>query len=389
MIRPILHRSPNTSHASSAARCVFADASSRTSTVHERLRRGFHNSPSRQERSPASLAAVKSRIRNWDRLEKYMWGEYAVLHLPSEEKHQKKTVCNPTETGLETSTGKHQNQTVSEPAKSGIETYDVDDWWEKWYPIARAETRRPRVFRYDDQGRAIYNPYCGSICSWQTRETVDAFLARTANIYGTFVRAANPYAPPRWKPARDAFSKAGKERLQMFSDFMEFYGSGGEAAGKRDLGNIVTERAEVMRNLTRLATACQLVAGKWLLYIPPDKAEEAWRKIVTATVNNELGSEAIMRRNALKNMPYMEGEVIKVYSHDYRDKLGAARLLEKLKNLGVLDPKKEYYYKSDALSHLNLFAHNRWGLKTSLYTSTECFEVLEAIELGISPKVAS
>ncbi|CCC09465.1 unnamed protein product [Sordaria macrospora k-hell] len=319
-----------------------------------------------------------------------MWGEYTDLHVPSEEKLQKKSVSKPDGTALKITTGDHQNRTVSRRAKTGIETYDVDDWWEKWYPIARAETRRPRVFRYDDQGRPIYNPYCGSICAWQARETADAFLARTANIYGTFVRAVNPYAPPRWKPARDAFTKAGKERLQMFSDFMDFYGSsGGGSTGKRDLGNIITERAEVMRNLTRMASACEVVAGKWLLYIPHDQAEEAWRKIVTATVKNELGSEAIMRRSALKDKLDMEGELIKVYTHDYRDKLAAARVLEKLKTLGVLNPEKEYYYKSDALSHLNLFAHNRWGLKTSLYSSTECFELLEAIEEGISPRVAA
>lgn len=133
----------------------------------------------------------------------------------------------------------------------------------------------------------------------------------------------------------------------MFSDFMDFYGSsGGGSTGKRDLGNIITERAEVMRNLTRMASACEVVAGKWLLYIPHDQAEEAWRKIVTATVKNELGSEAIMRRSALKDKLDMEGELIKVYTHDYRDKLAAARVLEKLKTLGVLNPEKEYYYKS-------------------------------------------
>lgn len=219
------------------------------------------------------------------------------------------------------------------------------------------------MFGYDDQGRSMYNPYCGKLSSWQVRESVESFLTRTANVYGAFVRVANPYAAPRWKPARDAFTKAGKERLQMFEEFMEFYSTPGSSSspsssssasasfsgsriGKRDLGDIYLEREEVMRNLTRLAVACELLPGKWLLHVAPDKAEDAWRKIVTATVNNELGSEANMRRSALRNMPFPEGELIKVYTHDYRDKLAAARLLEKLRDLGVLDPSKEYYYKS-------------------------------------------
>ncbi|KAK3496581.1 hypothetical protein B0T13DRAFT_472063 [Neurospora crassa] len=341
MIRSLLRPSPNPSHPSSAARCLFAGASSHTSTTHERLRRGFHNSPAwhnQSQRSPSSKTVIRC-----DRYDKVMRKGYAVSSI---EKN-------------------HSNRTVSQPA-TGLETYDVEDWWEKWHPIARAETKPPCIFRKDAQGRSLYNPYTGSLVSWQIRETVEGFLARTKNVEKGFIRVANPYAPPRWKPAWETYSKAGEERLRMFTDFIKFYGYGNEADGKRDLGNIITERAEVMRNLTRLADACKLRAGKWLLYIPPDRVEEVWRKIATATVKNELGSEAGLRRGGMTSRPQLEGGLVKVYSRDFRDKAEAARLLEKLEKLGALDPNKEYYYKSDALSHLNLYAHNQWGLKTSL-----------------------
>ncbi|KAJ4421508.1 hypothetical protein N0V85_000158 [Neurospora sp. IMI 360204] len=239
---------------------------------------------------------------------------------------------------------------ISEPG-TGLETYDVDDWWEKWYPIARKETKAPRIFFKDAQGRPLYNPYAGNLVSWQLRETVDDFLARTQNVYKNFIRVANPYAPPRWKPARWTYNKAGEERLRMFTDFIKFYGTSVEADGKRDLGNVITERAEVMRNLTRLADACELRMGKWLLYVPPDRVEEVWRKIVTATVKNELGSEASLRRGGVVSRPQSDGELVKVFSKDFRDKAEAARLLEKLEKLGVLDPKKEYYYKSGSFPH--------------------------------------
>lgn len=241
-----------------------------------------------------------------------------------------------------------------------LKAYDVEEWWEKWYPIARAETAPPRIMTKDSQGRVLYNPYAGSMVSWQIRETVDAFYERTRNIHGRFIRVANPYQPPRWRPARETFNKAGEERLRMFSDFIDFYGHGDEAEGKRDLGTIATERAEVMRNLTRLADACELRPGKWILEIPHDRFEDAWKKIVEATIKNELGSEACMRRGGIKKTrPNSQGDLVKVYTRDFRDKADAARVLLKLKELGVLESWKEYYYKSGSFNPLIILLPNQ------------------------------
>ena len=292
---------------------------------------------------------------------------------------------------------KHQKQTRNQTAseiKTGIQTYDVDDWWAKWHPIARAETRPPRTFAKDAEGHPVYNPYAGDLAAWQLRETVDEYLARTRNMSGrrTLLRVANPYSPPHWKPARDTYCRAGKERLRMFSDFIKFYGYGNETGGKRDLGDIRMEREEVMRNLTRLADVCELRAGKWIIHVPHDRCEEAWRKIVTATVKNELGSEACVKRGDSESSAISGGKLFKVFTRDYRDKAEAARLLGRLDKLGILNRDKEIYYKSgsfphdilpprsfvfwdvgadwihyvDALSHLDLYSYNIWGLKTSL-----------------------
>lgn len=326
---------------------------------------------------------------SYDYFDKLTWGEYAEIPSEGEKSAKTSKAVREPETSLERNTGESQIKSKPDEPETGVlKTYDVDDWWEKWYPIARAETAPPRIMSKDSQGRILYNPYAGSMVSWQTRETVDAFHERTKNIHGRFIRVANPYQPPRWKPARETFNKAGEERLRMFSEFIKFYGHGDEAEGKRDLGTIATERAEVMRNLTRLADACELRPGKWILYMPHDRFEDAWKKIVEATIKNELGSEACMRRGGIKKArPNSEGDLVKVYTRDFRDKADAARVLLKLKNLGVLESWKEYYYKSEAISHLNLYAHNKWGLKTSLYTSTECWELLEALGLEQDPPV--
>ncbi|KAK3391596.1 hypothetical protein B0T20DRAFT_83560 [Sordaria brevicollis] len=369
MIRPLARRSLSSSQAF-AARCVSTSTgvSSPAPTAREHPRKGAQNYNPRNKpgpcRSPATHANVKKLRVTYDDFDKLTWGEYAAI--PPEAKTPAKTSksVSKQQTNLERKTAENQEET---PKPDEPETYDIEEWWEKWYPIARAETEPPRPLARNSEGRIMYNPYGGSMVCWQTRETVDSFLKRTKNIRECFIRVANPYERPRWRMARKTFNKAGEERLRMFSDFMDFYGQGDEAEGKRDLGTIATERAEVMRNLTRLADACELRTGKWILEIPHDRLEDTWRKVVEATINNELGSEACLRRGGIsKFRPNSHGDLIKVYTRNFRDKADAARVLLKLKQLGVLESWREYFYKSEAISHLNLYSHNRWGLKTSL-----------------------
>jgi len=79
------------------------------------------------------------------------------------------------------------------------------------------------------------------------------------------------------------------------------------------------------------------LAGKWLIFLPPEKVDEAWIKVRNATSANELGisakvSTAKPNPDSRDNM-----KVIYIYTADWRDELDVMRVRNRLKELGFTD----------------------------------------------------
>jgi hypothetical protein len=79
------------------------------------------------------------------------------------------------------------------------------------------------------------------------------------------------------------------------------------------------------------------LAGKWLIFLPPDKVDEAWIKVRNATSANELGISAKVS-TAKPNPDSRDSmKVIYVYTADWRDELDVMRVRNRLRELGFTD----------------------------------------------------
>jgi Domain of unknown function (DUF1917). len=79
------------------------------------------------------------------------------------------------------------------------------------------------------------------------------------------------------------------------------------------------------------------LAGKWLIFLPPEDVDDAWRKVRNATWKNELGisakvSTAKPNPDSRDNM-----KVIYIYTPDWRDEDDVMRVRERLRELGFTD----------------------------------------------------
>lgn len=79
------------------------------------------------------------------------------------------------------------------------------------------------------------------------------------------------------------------------------------------------------------------LAGKWLVFLPPDEVDTAWRQVRDATAAGELGLSA--KVSTAKRNPDARDDryVIYVYTADWRDEAGVMRVREALRALGVGD----------------------------------------------------
>ncbi len=79
------------------------------------------------------------------------------------------------------------------------------------------------------------------------------------------------------------------------------------------------------------------LAGKWLIFLPPEEVDVAWKKVRDATWKKELGisakvSTAKPNPDSRDNM-----KVIYVYTPDWRDEGDVMRVREHLRTLGFTD----------------------------------------------------
>jgi hypothetical protein len=79
------------------------------------------------------------------------------------------------------------------------------------------------------------------------------------------------------------------------------------------------------------------LAGKWLIFLPPERVDEAWILVRNATFRKELGISSKVS-TAKPNPDSRDSmKVIYVYTPDWRDEQEVMRVRERLRQLGFTD----------------------------------------------------
>ncbi|KAK3180413.1 hypothetical protein K4F52_008264 [Lecanicillium sp. MT-2017a] len=276
-----------------------------------------------------------------------------------------------------------------------VRAFDVEDWAAQQGTKPSWPQQRPKL---NEMASHLHNPYAGVPYAWQLTETLDDFLARlpaattdqTPDVPWIFI--CNPFVPrvPKNKGAAQTCKgnenegpeeegsrlsvviDGGVERLELLNTFTNQIASFGKPASvvEREVNK---ERAQASKDILQLAHAAKVRAGKWLLFAPATEIHELWEIVAKATANNELGIAA-------KVLPRQENEdprkdrLICVYTADFMDKADVGRVLQRLRELRLVEARsKRIYYKPDAFTYLGIASGNTWGIKPSIYSSAEVF----------------
>lgn len=95
--------------------------------------------------------------------------------------------------------------------------------------------------------------------------------------------------------------------------------------------------------------------------------DKVWKAVVEATADNRLGPLAKVATDDGKPTE----RLICVYTKDFRDTDDVRRVLKELVSMSLVKSERTIYYKTDAYTHLNLYAGNApdYGLQASHYSS--------------------
>jgi len=106
------------------------------------------------------------------------------------------------------------------------------------------------------------------------------------------------------------------------------------------------------------------MAGKWLLFVPPEEADEAWQKVRDETVKGGLGISA--KVSTAKPDPDSRDErmVIYVYTKDWADEADVMRVRERLRELGF---KERIGYKRNIETYRGEYSED--GRKVTYYSA--------------------
>lgn len=253
--------------------------------------------------------------------------------------------------------------------------FDPEPYWTKIHPFLPAVISWHRCKEMDarqaQQQKEAYNRFEGNTSARQLTESVEDFLHRllpsstTIDHAGPWLYVADPKSDSR--PLDEhlgPFREAGQALLASFNK-------------EKAVGRILTEkRRKLEADIFAVAQEHGITSGKWMLFPQEDKVDAAWSKIAHATVEGGLGFAAKVATN------HGAGDgsrLICVYTVNYQDRDDVKRVLIRLAEMGLISAgsgsaRKVLYYKADALTYLDINSGNPYGLKASLYSSTDLFK---------------
>ena len=111
-----------------------------------------------------------------------------------------------------------------------------------------------------------------------------------------------------------------------------------------------------LSDINNIAVQFNILSGKWLVFVSPDKVDNLWERIVESTLAGGLGDRAKIstRRPGAKSS---DNHVIWVYNTDYRSVKEVLRVRAELRRLGV---KESISYKPDIYTLLGIHTNNNF-----------------------------
>ncbi|TVY39237.1 UPF0696 protein-like protein [Lachnellula occidentalis] len=266
--------------------------------------------------------------------------------------------------------------------------FNPAEWWEHVIPslteIASANLASATV----PKAPKLYNPYEGNPCGRQLDESVDEFLHRLPPASTPFssrvpwIFIANPYRKaPKPKdegelaegpPDDDSqwarfVVEGGKllEQLLVLKNKIEKEKAGATKATVTKALNV--QRNIIVEKLLDTAVDMHCTSGKWMIFCPSEEVNDVWAVVARATANNDLG---IAAKVAPDNGEDQRPRLICIYTKDFSDRGDVTRVVQKLKDLGLIETRgSKIYYKCDAYTFLGLGSKNEYQIQASLYNS--------------------
>ncbi|KAJ0106958.1 hypothetical protein J7T55_011053 [Diaporthe amygdali] len=263
-----------------------------------------------------------------------------------------------------------------------MNNFDVNEYWSRHGHAPDNDAT--------DIAHAIHNGYDGVASARQLTETVDQFLARLppattrVTLNCPWIYIWNPFVPSdRIYPvqgdgdtvgrheATNVFSARAQKRLDVYRDFVEK----NRTKTGRISAKIRVESRRFTDEVLELASQLSVTEGKWVIFPSPEHCNDVWAKVAHATANGELG---IAAKISPREVPDRH-RLVCVYTRDFNDKDDVARVLMRLKKLGLVR-QRQICYKTeqpDAFTHLGINQDNNLGLDVGQYRSNEIFAYLE------------
>jgi hypothetical protein len=277
-----------------------------------------------------------------------------------------------------------------------VQEFDVQGWMQQQQQSPGRPLPRKNIHADTTH---LHNPYAGVHYAWQLTETIDEFLTRmppkTTDITEDtpWIYICNPYisrvekslaqnqnskgnedeAPEEEGSKTELVMEGGLERLELLSKFIEGVQRSRKvhAAQERET---IAERKKASGDILHLAHVARVRAGKWMLFCPPAEVNDVWDIVAKATANNELGIAAKVAPRPVDE-DSRKDRLICVYTADFADKADVGRVLQRLRELRLVEIRgRPIYYKPDAYTYIGISSGNPWGLKASIYKSSDIFQ---------------
>ncbi|GAB1317285.1 DUF1917-domain-containing protein (Fragment) [Madurella fahalii] len=261
-----------------------------------------------------------------------------------------------------------------------VDNFDLSAWWLNHHTGPRAF---PTPKELPTPPTPCYSNHPSPPGARHPSESIEAFLSRLPPATTEWcpgldwIWISNPFSqsPGASPPLLHHFREGGQERLALLSRFTTMANRSGmpQFVIKQD---VAKERMEAVEDLLQLASGCNLISGKWMLFPEPENVNSVWAKVVRATADNELGTAAKVETKAEAG----KERLICVYTRDFRDKDDVARVLKRMRELELVRPGgRQIYYKSDAWTELGIYGGNPWGIGASMYSSNEIFSYIKNV----------
>ncbi|KAK8097315.1 hypothetical protein PG999_013259 [Apiospora kogelbergensis] len=277
-----------------------------------------------------------------------------------------------------------------------VDSFNIQDWWEQRKHVQLALRLQAMRQPQNNGNKAhLHNPYEGCAYAWQLTETVDAFLERLppattdesescpcificnpwiertpkVQAHNQHVRGSENEGPEEDKTDLPRFLAGGSERLGMVAAFADFMKTSSKS--KTAVAREVNKAGrEATGDLLDLALNLHVRCGKWMIFCPVHSVDETWALVAKATANNELGIAAKVAPRS--TVDQRTERLICVYTADFSDKEDVHRVAGKLKQFGLAQPHgRPLYYKPDCYTYLGIGSNNAWGIKASIYNTSE------------------